>query len=182
MTNEVEAFQPKPAAPSGAAQSPPLVMPPDLFWEMVDHARRESPKEACGLLAGSQGRPVHVFPAGNTDPFPVVRYQMDPHDIIAFDKLLDENGWQWLGVYHSHTFSEAYPSPTDIMNAVSSMCPGLLYLILSLKSENEEAPIATVERAGRRFASLGMRTLLPPVIRAFTLDGGVVNEVEVTFE
>ncbi|GIW06898.1 MAG: hypothetical protein KatS3mg060_1703 [Dehalococcoidia bacterium] len=159
-----------------------LHLPRDLYWEMARHARDESPNEACGLIAGKDGRPVRVFRGTNVDPYPVVRYQIAPKDIIAFDRMLESNGWQWLGIYHSHSFSEAYPSPTDIANAVSSLSPGILYLILSLKGENEERRVATVRVGERTLATVSERRLVPPTIRAFTLDGGAVNEVPIILE
>ena len=159
-----------------------LRLPRELFWQMARHAREENPKEACGLVAGKDGQPVRVFPARNIDPFPVVRYQVAPKDIIAFDRALEEHGWDWLGVYHSHSFSEAYPSPTDIANAVSALSPGILYLILSLKEENDERRIATFRLGEQTVATLAVRRLVPPTVRAFTIDDGTVTEVPVVLQ
>lgn len=160
----------------------PLRLPTDLFWEMVRHARSESPKEACGLIAGKDGRPVRIFPGRNVDPNPVVRYQIAPKDIIAFDNALAAHGWDWLGIYHSHTFSDAYPSPTDIANAVTALSPGILYLILSLKEENEERRLATLQFGGQTIVTLAERSLTPPTIRAFTIDEGTVHEVPIVLD
>ncbi|MCS6800623.1 MAG: M67 family metallopeptidase [Chloroflexota bacterium] len=159
-----------------------LRLPSDIFWEMARHAREESPKEACGLVAGKDGRPVRVFRGRNIDPNPVVRYQIAPQDIIAFDKALEEQGWEWLGIYHSHTFSEAYPSPTDIANAITALSPGILYLILSLKEENAEQRLVTVSLDDRMILSVAARRLVPPTIRAFVIDNGAVEEVPIVIE
>ncbi|MFN8532411.1 MAG: M67 family metallopeptidase [Dehalococcoidia bacterium] len=159
-----------------------LTLPRDLYWQMARHARDESPREACGLLAGDGAKPVAVVPTTNIDPFPVVRYQVAPKDILAFDRLLEERGWRWLGIYHSHTFSEAYPSPIDVANAISALSPGILYLLLSLKAENEERRLATFRLDDRQVASISSRALTPPILRAFTIEGGVVEEVPLVIE
>jgi proteasome lid subunit RPN8/RPN11 len=164
---------------SSQERVPPLLLPRALYWQMVQHARAENPREACGLIAGQGGRPVRIFPARNIDRQPVVRYQMHPQDIIAFDRELEAHGWQWLGIYHSHSFSEAYPSPTDIANAVSALSPGLLYLILSLQAENEEQRLATVRLGGQPVITLAQRQLIPPVLRAFTINDGTVQELPI---
>jgi proteasome lid subunit RPN8/RPN11 len=171
----------RPAAPQAAAPAT-LRIPRVHFDHMVAHARRESPKEACGFLAGKDSVPVDVFESTNVDPNPVVRYQMTPKDIIAFDRVLEEKGWDWLGVYHSHTFSEAYPSPTDIGNAVTALAPGLLYLILSLKEENEEELLYKLEHEGVLWATLSSRKIVQPTIRAFNIEGATVTEVPVVIE
>ena len=46
----------------------------------------------------------------------------------------DAEGWQIVGVMHSHTHTTAYPSPTDVSDA-SAFDPfgGFRYVIVSLK-------------------------------------------------
>ncbi|MCS7001732.1 MAG: M67 family metallopeptidase [Dehalococcoidia bacterium] len=169
-------------ATSGPAAAPGVKLPIALYWAMVRHARRENPREACGLIAGVAGQPVRVVPATNIDPRPVIRYQVAPKDIIAFDRLLETHGWEWHGVYHSHTFSEAYPSPTDIANAITAFSPTVVYYIVSLRDENIERPIVTVEPVdGDRIAQLSVRDVAPPVIRAFFIADGAVTELPITF-
>ena len=43
-----------------------------------------------------------------------VRYSLDPDEQFAAYKLMDEQGLDLAGVFHSHTRTEAYPSPTDV--------------------------------------------------------------------
>jgi proteasome lid subunit RPN8/RPN11 len=49
---------------------------------------------------------------------------------------LDQKGWDLVGIYHSHTHTEAYPSKTDVDLA---FYPEALYFIVSL--ENPGAPV-----------------------------------------
>ena len=105
-------------------------LPSHLADEMVAHCLDGRPHEACGLLAANGGDIVKVFLMTNVAASPV-RYALDPKEQFAVYQALDDNGWELGGVYHSHTRTEAYPSPTDVRMA-SEDVP---YLIVSLASE-----------------------------------------------
>jgi proteasome lid subunit RPN8/RPN11 len=64
----------------------------------------------------------------------------------------EEEGLSVLGVFHSHTHSEAYPSPTDIAQAPD---PSWHYVLVSLRD-------------------------IPTVIRSFYIVEGEITEEEVT--
>ena len=65
-----------------------------------------------------------------------VEYELDPKEQVEVLHKADQAGLDVLGFYHSHTFSEAYPSITDI----SKMSDwGYYYLIASLA--NNAAPV-----------------------------------------
>jgi len=99
-----------------------------FFEEMVEHGLAAFPNEACGLLAGKEGRPVRFFPMTNRDASPV-SYRLDPKEQLrAFDEM-DEQGWDLLAIFHTHTHSEAYPSETDRRQA---FYPEAAYLVMSL--------------------------------------------------
>lgn len=98
-----------------------------LADEMVEHLRRERPNEGCGILAAKGGAIVKVFRMTNASGSPV-RYSLDPKEQFAAYKMLDEQGWELGGVFHSHTHTEPYPSPTDVRMA-SEDVP---YVIVSL--------------------------------------------------
>jgi proteasome lid subunit RPN8/RPN11 len=57
------------------------------------------------------------------------RYNIDPGELFAIYQEIEEMGWKLLGIYHSHTQTEAYPSPVDIKYAYM---PESVYLIISL--------------------------------------------------
>jgi [CysO sulfur-carrier protein]-S-L-cysteine hydrolase len=106
---------------------PEVRLPAWIAQEMVDHCLAGRPNEACGLIAGADGRALKLFPMTNAAASPV-RYALDPHEQLVVYRELDESGWDLAGVFHSHTRTEAYPSPTDIRLA-SEDVP---YLIVSL--------------------------------------------------
>jgi proteasome lid subunit RPN8/RPN11 len=98
---------------------------------MVEHSEAGRPNEACGLLAARDGEIVEVLRMTNAAASPV-RYALDPKEqFLAYRKLEDE-GLELGGVFHSHTRTEAYPSPTDVRLA-SEDVP---YLIVSLAAKS----------------------------------------------
>lgn len=102
---------------------------------MIDHATAEAakPAEACGLLAGELGDldVRAVYPCRNAAPAERQNfvYELDPLDHLKADRDAQASGWEIIGVYHSHTHTEALPSPTDIAQAPD---PGWHYAIVSL--------------------------------------------------
>lgn len=98
---------------------------------MVAHCLRRYPKEACGLLAGNDGRVTQVYPMTNVEDSPV-GYAMDPCEQLRVEKQMRQHGQQLLGIFHSHTASAAYPSSVDVSLAIS---PDISYVLVSLKDQ-----------------------------------------------
>jgi proteasome lid subunit RPN8/RPN11 len=106
-----------------------------LIDEMVAHAREDLPNECCGMIGGRDGAATSVVRVENAAASPL-RYEMDPQGQFDALKSIEGAGDELIGIYHSHTRSAAYPSQTDVNEAV--MWPEQVYLIVSL--EDEEAP------------------------------------------
>ena len=105
-----------------------------LVKEMTEHARREFPNEACGIVAAADGRPVKVFPMTNLDASPYT-YRLDSREQLSVFDEMDRSGWDLHAIYHSHTHTAAYPSPTDVRLA---FYPEAYYVLVSL--EDADAP------------------------------------------
>lgn len=105
-------------------------LPKPLADEIIEHCRAGRPNEACGILAARDGEIVKVFPMTNADASPV-RYSLDPTEQFVVYRTLDQQEWDLGGVYHSHTHTAAYPSPTDVRLA-SEDVP---YVIVSLADD-----------------------------------------------
>lgn len=136
-----------------------------MFDQIVAHARAGLPNEACGVVAGDDGGAVRVYPMRNAEASPVV-YRFDSNEQVRVFSDMDDNGWDLLAIFHSHTRTEAFPSPTDreeahwkdpITGAFMPTYPGARYLILSLAERD-------------------------PLLRAFTFHDGepVEEEVRIT--
>ena len=101
-----------------------------LIDEMVAHAREDLPNECCGLIGGIDGQARTLYRARNAFASPF-SYRVDPSDQYRIiEKEMREQGEELLAIYHSHTKSPAYPSQTDLNEAVN--WPEQAYLIVSL--------------------------------------------------
>jgi [CysO sulfur-carrier protein]-S-L-cysteine hydrolase len=105
-----------------------VVIPAALRDQIVAHARDGLPNEACGILAGRDGRAERFFPAESDEPSPFY-YRIEARDQIRIMNEIDAAGLDLLGIYHSHTSSPAYPSRTD---AEQAFWPDAVYVIVSL--------------------------------------------------
>jgi proteasome lid subunit RPN8/RPN11 len=123
----------------------------EILDEMVAHSVAGLPNEACGLLAGPDGRAEHFFPMGNADRS-AMTYRLDPKEQLHVFEEIEEKGWDLVGIFHSHTHTEAYPSETDRRQA---FYPEASYLVLSLAERDD------------------------PVLRAFAIHDEAVEEQEV---
>jgi len=110
-----------------------LSLTEDVWHQMVGHAYGGLPDEACGLFAGGADGVASVFyPCRNAASSSRV-YTIDPRDHLRADRDAEGRGLEIIGVMHSHTHTEAYPSPTDVTQAPD---PGWHYVIVSLKRES----------------------------------------------
>ena len=104
-----------------------------LVDEMVAHAREDLPNECCGMVAGLDGEATEVIRVENAAASPL-RYEMDPKAQYEAWKSIEDGGKELLAIYHSHTKSAAYPSQTDVNQAVA--WPDQVYVIVSLADED----------------------------------------------
>lgn len=118
---------------------------------MVATCIRALPNEGCGLLVGSSEGVVHEVVASDNVADSARIYEIDPKVLLATFRRADDDGLDVLGVFHSHTHSEAYPSPTDVRQAPD---PSWHYVLISL----EETPAD---------------------VRSYRINDGVVSEEEV---
>ena len=57
-------------------------------------------------------------------------YDVEPRDLLRADRAAEAAGLSLVGVWHSHTHTEAYPSPTDVARAPD---PAWHYVLVSLR-------------------------------------------------
>ena len=125
---------------------------------IIEHARRDHPDEACGVVAGLAGsdRPARHVPMLNAARSPTF-YEFDSGDLLKLYREMDDNDEEPVVIYHSHTATEAYPSRTDISLAQE---PGAHYVLVSTRD--------------------GAHDNGPVDFRSFRIVDGVVSEEEVT--
>ncbi|ATY14360.1 MULTISPECIES: M67 family metallopeptidase [Actinomycetes] len=103
----------------------------ELVDEIVAHARRDHPDEACGVVAGPAGsdRPERFIPMLNAARSPTF-YEFDSGDLLKLYREMDANDEVPVVIYHSHTATEAYPSRTDANIAAE---PDAHYVLVSTR-------------------------------------------------
>ena len=105
-----------------------------LEHDLVAHARACLPEEACGLIAGKDGRAVRIVPMRNVDRS-ASTYRLDPAEQLAAFDAIERDGFELLAIYHSHPAGPEGPSDLDLRLA---FYPDVRYVIVSL--EEPERP------------------------------------------
>jgi proteasome lid subunit RPN8/RPN11 len=108
-----------------------LRLPNELYLQMVGHCITGLPDEACGLLAGdpATGEVNRCYPTRNVAASAKL-YTVDPKEHLRADRDAEAHGLELIGVFHSHTHTDAYPSPTDVAQAPD---PNWHYVLVSLR-------------------------------------------------
>jgi proteasome lid subunit RPN8/RPN11 len=97
---------------------------------MVATCIRALPNEGCGLLLGTVEGIVHEVVASVNVADSAKVYEIDPKVMLRATRRADAEGLEVIGVFHSHTHSEARPSPTDVRQAPD---PAWHYVLISLR-------------------------------------------------
>ncbi|MEJ2867649.1 M67 family metallopeptidase [Actinomycetospora sp. OC33-EN08] len=128
-----------------------LVIRADLVEQMVEHARRDFPREACGQLLGPEesDRPERYVPMTNADDADAQGsdYRFDSREQFTVYKEASERDEETVVVFHSHTrvprraltdtgLPEAYPSVKDI--EYMGLQPGVHFAIVALTGPDAE--------------------------------------------
>ncbi|MEM7118223.1 MAG: M67 family metallopeptidase [Chloroflexota bacterium] len=131
-----------------------LTIPKSIYDAMIQHLLTEYPLEACGIVAGKNGRLHHHYPIHNILQSPVA-YKMDPHQQIQTMLKIEDQGWELTAVYHSHPKGAAYPSETDVAQAYY---PDTIQLIVSLQDvKNPQMRGYTIINGGITAVSLQIK-------------------------
>jgi proteasome lid subunit RPN8/RPN11 len=106
-------------------------IPKPIYNAIVDHARKESPLECCGILGGRDGTVEKTFEISNTEKSPI-RYSMSPQEQLKVFEEMERETLEMVAIYHSHTHTIPFPSETDVKLA---FYPEVFSIIISLKEE-----------------------------------------------
>lgn len=110
----------------------PIVLPSEIYQELVDYARWNLPFESCGLVGGTvfdETRYVsRVFFLTNAD-HSESHFSLLPKEQIHAIRKLRQSGLSLLGNWHSHPAAPAYPSAEDMRFFCDKKAS---YMILSL--------------------------------------------------
>jgi proteasome lid subunit RPN8/RPN11 len=106
-------------------------IPKSIFQEMVEHARRESPLECCGILSGKDKTVEKAYELKNAEESST-RYSMSPRDQLKVFEEMEKESMKMIAVYHSHPHTIPFPSETDVK---LTFYPEILAIIISLNEE-----------------------------------------------
>ena len=100
--------------------------------ELISHALQDDPNECCGLLLGSGDEADELHRMSNVNKKPISRYTMQPGELVEAQEKIKKSNREFVAIYHSHTFTQGYPSLTDIKNAVKVSSIATRHIIVSL--------------------------------------------------
>ena len=153
-----------------------LLIPSGIIQDMIAHARELAPHECCGILSGKQEAVMEHYRITNIlanmsegdlsrfegaklsdlqrlspEERADIAFQMDAREMAMAQRDIRSKDLDLIGFYHSHTFSPARPSQTDITIAMEFESyrkklnfPEPLHLIISL--EHTESPVIRAYR------------------------------------
>ena len=108
-----------------------IVIPSSVLEQIKQLAFAETPLECCGFLVGELGSDVvREFHACRNIAQSKIIYTLDPRDHLRIELDAEARGLAIIGVVHSHTHTEPYPSATDVAQAPD---PAWHYVIIGLK-------------------------------------------------
>lgn len=131
-----------------------LILKKEFLDIIVRQSKKEFPNEACGILAGKDGRVEEVYEMTNADKSPSTFF-MDTKEQLKVMKEMRNEGLEMLAIYHSHVASPAYPSAHDVELAFYAEAS---YVIISIKDKDA------------------------PSIRSFKIQDGKISEEDVKIE
>ncbi|MBK65998.1 MAG: hypothetical protein CL769_03510 [Chloroflexi bacterium] len=136
-----------------------IYIPKKIIGEIISHALNNDPNESCGILQGKGSTTTKFHQLKNIHEAPQNRYTIDPVELMNTEKICDEENESIIGIMHSHTHTQAYPSETDVKNALTSGYLEQIYIIVSLVEKTR------------------------PIVKAFSINNhGEVSEIYIDFD
>jgi [CysO sulfur-carrier protein]-S-L-cysteine hydrolase len=137
-----------------------LIIPRDIYDDMIAQARSELPNECCGFLAGQvqepdigKGKSIRVaqrFALVNSAPRPTKEYLSEGSSLIQAEKERRRLGLEFVAVYHSHPTSPPVPSQKDLKENYYG--PHMMNFIISLQDGDPQVRAWWLEQSSFREA------------------------------
>ena len=131
-----------------------LKIPEHIYKQMLEQAESEVPIEACGILAGRDGRAEKFYKMTNVDNSNA-HFMMEPQEQFAVAKDIRKEGLEMMAIYHSHPETPARLSEEDKRLALTE---NVIYVILSLENSAN------------------------PDVKGFLIENGSIAEVPIVVE
>jgi adenylyltransferase/sulfurtransferase len=135
---------------------PHPTLTPEALVAMYAHARRDYPKECCGIVYGPKGEPaadnavacaniqdrLHAEDPVRFDRDAKTAYNLDAPDLFKLQKSLRGDTPAKI-IYHSHVDVGAYFSPTDQAAALFDGEPSypVEYVVIDVRADGAKAAV-----------------------------------------
>ena len=116
-----------------------LVVPEELRLKMIEHAEREAPREAVGMLAGRGPVVERVTPLRNCASHQHAFFA-DPYEQFKAERSFARDGLEVVALYHSHPEGGAVPSEADREFFAEWRCSQVI-IVPSGKSQRSEPEV-----------------------------------------
>lgn len=115
----------------------------NIIDNIIIHAHKIYPIEACGYLAGNGNTISQSYELRNIDNSEE-HFSFDPAEQFAVVRKVRNGGLEILANYHSHPNTPARPSAEDIRMAFD---PGILYFIISLAEKTPQIKAFKIQQS-----------------------------------
>ena len=129
----------------------PVQIPQELLDVMVTHARETNPDECCGVVLRFPDGAQKLYRTTNAAeesqrPF---RFDIPAGELLHLYRLMSDQDADHYLVYHSHTMTEARPSPTDLRFArpLVGLDPWPYWLLVSLAADPPDVRVRRIVEA-----------------------------------
>jgi proteasome lid subunit RPN8/RPN11 len=98
-----------------------VTIPAFLLSQIFAYCQHMLPNEACGVFMGTTEENdviIHSFmPISNVSTHPLQHFEFDRNQLVTLLYDSQTNSEAWVGIFHSHPSTAAFPSAEDLQSA-----------------------------------------------------------------
>ena len=91
-----------------------IELPRSILDQITVQARKEAPRECCGILGGAGNTAKTQYPLKNEAAHPDKEYFASPQELFRTMRSMRDAGEEMVAIYHSHPNGSAQPSQADL--------------------------------------------------------------------
>jgi proteasome lid subunit RPN8/RPN11 len=133
-------------------------IPAVILNQIFAYCQQKLPYEACGAFFGEAAEDeviIHSFlPISNVSTHPLRHFVFDRNQLVNLLYDSQTNAEAWVGIFHSHPNSAAYPSAEDLQSAwqlpiycIISLVDRTQPNIKAFKIKRQKKPVSVKELA-----------------------------------
>jgi proteasome lid subunit RPN8/RPN11 len=133
-------------------------IPADLLNQIFAYCQQKLPYEACGVFFGVSSENnvlIHSFlPISNVSVHPLRHFVFDKNQLVTLLYESQTNADVWIGIFHSHPNTAAYPSAEDLQSTwqlpiycIISLVDRTQPIIKAFEIKRQKKPVSIKELA-----------------------------------